>query len=293
MHRLPGEFPASACTECGTVFLDPPPSETEVAAHYPATYRAWAKTPERPRGVLRRSGRRVLERPFIGGLAASALSRLAGIEIFRLHRLFPRPGRVLDVGCATGTLLDAFARLGWQTAGVEPGADAAAITRKKGHRVYRDDFFGIDIGGKFELVLFVHSLEHLREPRAALARAQLLLASDGVVFVATPNAGGLLARRAGPDWWQLDAPRHLVVFTASGLRSLADRAGLRVESLRTNSVPLGALVTPRLAREKDFLISDWFDERVPRRQRLVAKARSLAADALGRGDNLHAILRRM
>jgi SAM-dependent methyltransferase len=297
MHRgLDGRFPVSRCQACGTVYLDPLPEEDVQRRHYPDRYLSWAGSdsgPPRPPagGGGRAAARWLLLRPGpAGGLAAAALARAAGIEAYALARRFERPGRVLDVGCSTGEALDWFARLGWDTAGVEPGPDAAGAARAKGHDVSAEPFLGAQAEGPFDLVLFSHALEHMADPLAALGKARRLLGPGGVVHVATPNAGGLLARLAGRSWWQLDAPRHVLVLTAAGLRALAGRAGLRVASLHTHSVSMGPLVTRRLRASDAFVLEDWAWRQERLHARLAARAFSLAADAAGLGDNLHAVL---
>lgn len=291
MHHLPGAFASATCATCGTAFLDPQPSEAELAAHYPDGYRPWAGPAPRED-----SDRRARIRSFLigagplGAAAALAASRLRGVETFRLARRFPRPGRVLDVGCGTGGALDSFAKLGWHTVGVEPGSRAAETARAAGHSVLTGSFPETAPEGRFDLVLFVHSLEHVRDPARSLARACELLAPGGAVFVATPNADGALARASDVDWWQLDAPRHLVVLSRAGLRAAAARAGLSVAELHTHSVPMGPLVTARLRRDASFRLDDWYGIAEPALARARARATSIAHDLTGRGDNLHALL---
>lgn len=228
-----------------------------------------------------------------GTLPAAAsflLSRAAGIETFALARAHAGPGRLLDVGSGRGEILDSFARLGWETVGIEPGRAVAEAVRARGHDVLAEDFASAPIELEFDLVVFSHSLEHMRDPRAALEKARGLLAPGGRIFVATPNAGGALSRIFGENWWQLDAPRHLVVLSRSGLRSIAARAGLRVLRMHTHSVPMGPLVSRRLARENAYLIERWDIRHEHRATSALARTGSLLADLAGVGDNLHAVL---
>lgn len=291
MYHLPGSFTSAICASCGTVFLDPQPSDEELAVHYPDDYKPWSVPPPRFDSPSRARLRTLLTGSGpLGAAAALAASRLRGIETFRLARRFPRPGRVLDIGCGIGDALDSFAKLGWRTAGLEPGARAAEIARSRGHEVLTGVFPETAPEGPFDLVLFVHSLEHVRDPAASLERAGVLLSPGGAIFVATPNAGGGLAQSAGADWWQLDAPRHLVVLTEEGLRSTAARAGLRVADVHTHSVPMGPLVTARLRSDPSFRIDDWFDIAEPALDRTRARVASVGRDLAGCGDNLHAVL---
>ena len=78
-------------------------------------------------------------------------------------------------------------------------------------------------------MVFWHSLEHLREPGAALAHAARLLAPGGVLVVAVPNAGSVQARLFGDRWFALDIPRHLVHLPAPALLERLRELGLSTE----------------------------------------------------------------
>lgn len=292
MHPIDGTFSSYLCPRCRSVFLQPQPTSEEVRAHYPDDYAVWRGEPLPPDAGTGRAWIRdwiVHGRPG-ATLGATALSRLTGVETFALARNYRGPARLLDVGSGRGEVLDSFARLGWATTGIEPGTDAAAQSRARGHIVIEDDFETIDVDGEFDLIVFSHSLEHMRDPGRALVKARALLSAQGRIFVATPNAGGALRRLTGRNWWQLDAPRHFVVFSRAGLRAAAANAGLRVVRLSTHSVPMGPLVSRRLARDPSYAIQDWGIDQERRGVVLGARAISLGADLVGAGDNLHAVL---
>jgi SAM-dependent methyltransferase len=156
--------------------------------------------------------------------------------------------------------------------------------------VIEEDFATVALDPGFDLIVFSHALEHMRDPLAALMKARELLAPAGRIFVATPNASGALSRLTGHNWWQLDAPRHLVVLSKDGMRRVAARADLRLVDLHTHSIPMGPLVSRRLSRDDRFLIEQWSarDENVA--MRIAVRCVSLGADLAGVGDNLHALL---
>jgi hypothetical protein len=108
---------------------------------------------------------------------------------------------VLDVGAGDGALVDAFTAAGRDATGLERvGADHPRVRPGSVE----------EIGGRWAAVTFWHSIEHLRDPRAALDAACHLLEPDGLLVVAVPNAGSLQARVFGNRWFALDLPRHLV-----------------------------------------------------------------------------------
>jgi hypothetical protein len=77
----------------------------------------------------------------------------------------------------------------------------------------------------FHCITFWHSLEHLRNPVAALSTVRKLIAEDGLVMVAVPNSGGLQAVIFGANWLHLDVPRHLYHFNDTSLNALLRLTG--------------------------------------------------------------------
>jgi SAM-dependent methyltransferase len=92
-----------------------------------------------------------------------------------------------------------------------------------------------DYDGAFDLVMFNHSLEHVHDPLAALRHAASVLRPDGRVLVRIPVADSDNAERYGPNWFALDAPRHLWLPTFDGLAALSRQAGLAITSRSDDS----------------------------------------------------------
>jgi SAM-dependent methyltransferase len=121
--------------------------------------------------------------------------------------------RLLDVGCGDGTFLRAARDNGWKPLGTELNPDPA---RRLGFEV----FSSLDecaSRGPFSCVTLWHSLEHMSDPQAVIAKIRRLVANDGVVFIAVPDFDGLQSRAFRASWLHLDVPRHLYHFTATSL----------------------------------------------------------------------------
>lgn len=204
------------CPVCGVATTSPWPTESELEAAYGEWYRPDAGRFAGPGdGVLR--------------LSRGALAR-------RLDRIAP-PGPVLDVGAGDGALLDALRQRGREAVGLERVAS-------------REDVREADIldfeerWGQWAVIVFWHSLEHLRDPGAALDRAATLLAPGGALVVALPNAASWQATLFGDRWFALDIPRHLVHVPGAALVSrirAADLEPRRVNYWRGGQVAFGWL----------------------------------------------------
>lgn len=164
-------------------------------------------------------------------------------------------GRVLDVGCNAGELLEIFAKSGWQVAGVEISSGPAELARK---RLKTTIWHGaveevLPDAERFALVTLTHVLEHLLNPILVLQRLRHALA-DGVLLVEVPNADDRLLKAWGGAYRPLCPGDHVSFFSESSLTRLLDSAGFDVVEMRS---PTHArdLIYPSLLSAVDALRS--------------------------------------
>lgn len=197
------------CRDCGHMQLARFPSRAELAAAY-----AGAESTDY---IDEESGQRATAR----------------VMLTRIERHAKR-GRLLDLGCWTGFLLDEARRRGWQTTGVEPSAFASSFARERlGLDVRTDDLFAAQLDpGAFDAIVLGDVIEHLPDPGHALDRIGSLSAPGGVVLLLLPDAGSLVARALGRRWWSV-IPTHVQYFTRRSLVTLLERHGFRPLELGT------------------------------------------------------------
>lgn len=157
--------------------------------------------------------------------------------LWALRRLRPaRSARILDVGCGAGRLLYQLRNAGWsELLGVDPFLDGDRAYRN-GLSVRRCELE--DVEGSWDIIMFHHVFEHLRDPAGTLSLAAARLARGGTCLVRIPLAESDAFDRYRGDWVQLDAPRHLHLHTRKSLDIAAKRAGLRVAAVDYDSYEL-------------------------------------------------------
>jgi SAM-dependent methyltransferase len=228
-----GPFTVMECGDCEYGFTLPQLSAAELARYYPSEYfDFW--------GYSGQSGNNPLQR---------LLARFRSWSATRSYRRPPyllegvTPGRMLDVGCGSGDLLEQFARQGWEIYGIDPSASAVAAAARRGARVHqgtlRDQPWQ---PGSFALISFQHALEHIDEPVDALKHASALLAPGGLLVIDVPNWACWQRRLVFRSRWHpLELPRHLQHFSPRALERLASVLGLSVRTVgTTSSVPVVA-----------------------------------------------------
>jgi 2-polyprenyl-3-methyl-5-hydroxy-6-metoxy-1,4-benzoquinol methylase len=109
-----------------------------------------------------------------------------------LLELLPPPvGRILDCGCGAGDNARLLSERGWKVTGITLSRGEQIVASAHCERVFIADLeYGLpaDIGQGYDVILLSHVLEHLIHPKRLLDDAKRVLASNGLLAVALPNA---------------------------------------------------------------------------------------------------------
>lgn len=245
---VPGEFALARCDRCGLWQQNPRVRDDQLEQTYPDDYPRHAGDPDLPK-LLREAGPAVRwalatwlgyhhlrdPRTSAGARLSARWSRRRVVENFPP---WTGKGRLLDVGCATGKFLRLMTAVGWEVAGIEIDAAAAAKARSVTPRIFEGDPVVAPFEPKsFDVVTSFHVIEHLPQPRAALHRMLEWLTPDGLMIVEVPNVAGMGGRLFGRYWSGLDFPRHLTHFTPTTMTAMVERAGGRVVGVRHRTKP--------------------------------------------------------
>jgi SAM-dependent methyltransferase len=224
----PGNYTQAQCVHCTLAFLDPMYEEEELASFYPNEYYAFAD-----RFTVSNAAPSFKER----------LWRLLGVREYRSKDpVFPRPGRMLDVGCGSGWFMSEMRGLGWEVKGVEPNAAAADFGRsRKGLDIFAGALMDAKFPtGSFDYVRLNHSFEHMEHPNQILDETYRILADKGKLMVGVPNRDSFNARVFGRYWYHLALPLHTFSYSVRTLSQMLSKHSFHVENVvfNTDRTPL-------------------------------------------------------
>jgi SAM-dependent methyltransferase len=237
LFGLRTKFHYGQCATCGSLsLLDPP---TDYSIYYSRDYYSFSEIRGSAKELIRdflRAKRDAFyfgDRGLLGRFLARHLEDRALQSVSKLA--LTRDAKILDVGCGIGKLLHRMSILGFTNlTGVDPflleGAkNGNGVKIRKAHLEDVTD-------EKYDLVMFHHSLEHVADPRGTLQKAARLLAPRGKCLVRVPVLGQVW-EEYGNNWVQLGPPWHMWIPTKKAMKSLADSAELKVETVEYDSTP--------------------------------------------------------
>jgi len=205
-----GTYRIDACVECGAGATMPRPTAEELTRCYEATY--GYSTHDLIEAEKRRR-------------AAWILS-WSGV----------RTGKILDVGCMFGFLLDEARRIGIEPHGVELSPGAAEAAAEKGHDVFTgtiEAYAALHADAKFDAIFAQHVLEHIAEPRDFLTTARSLLAPGGKLVICVPNFEARLRKVTPRGWGWYQVPVHLHHYSSRALHRLLGDTGFSISDEKT------------------------------------------------------------
>lgn len=144
-------------------------------------------------------------------------------------------GPLLDVGCGWGAFLLGARERGFTPAGIEITRKAVRYANEQlqipvAHTQFLDTPITPDTA---QLITMNHVLEHLPQPKAALAKVFASLRPGGLFCGIVPNIESLCSQQETDQWYWLDPNYHYVHYSPATLRRHLETAGFIVEKIYT------------------------------------------------------------
>jgi 2-polyprenyl-3-methyl-5-hydroxy-6-metoxy-1,4-benzoquinol methylase len=200
------------CEDCGLVFLNPQPSDDELAKIYNAHYFLGSES---------EAGRETVSH------IKQATAKLYLSEIRRYQGL--NNGRLLEIGCGEGDFLVSAESEGWHVTGVEYASAACARARQrlKNGEVRCGELPAANLAAEqFDLCVISDVIEHVRSPRDFLQEIHRVLKPGGTLFIATPSIDSWSARIMQQNWMEFKA-EHLTYFDRQNLQTVLFESDFR------------------------------------------------------------------
>lgn len=146
----------------------------------------------------------------------------------------PEKVTILDIGCGFGETLGYHSARGCNVYGVEADANIKRVAQKFGFNVhfglfdpniYKTDYF--------DFVTMDQVIEHVQNPIETLKGISKILKNNGTLILGFPNANGWGAKLFGKRWINWHTPYHLNFFSLTSLQLAAEKAGLKVNKIKT------------------------------------------------------------
>lgn len=240
----PGKWTLWQCADCNSAYLDPRPTQNSIGQAYTTYYTHNSVVGRDELSFFNkfRLFRRMLANGYmnnrygtnyhptsaIGPVFAGLFSDQREVLDIQFRWLLkPIAGqRLLDVGCGNGEFLVKARDAGWDVVGVDPDPNAVATAQEQGLDVYTG-FVNVLDGGidPFDIITLSQVIEHIHEPMELLSSVHEMLKPNGILYIDTPNIQSLGARLFGINWRGIESPRHLVLFSITGLILLLERCG--------------------------------------------------------------------
>ena len=163
--------------------------------------------------------------------------RRSADSICKYLRKINKTGKILDVGCATGFLLDQARNGGWEVYGVELSAWAVDYAKNKlqlpniTQGSLKEAHYPANF---FDAVVLKDVIEHLTEPKETLEEIRRILKPAGIICCNTPDIDSLVSKILGAKWWGIKQS-HIFYFNKNNLATLFKATGFVPIKIRSHA----------------------------------------------------------
>ena len=142
---------------------------------------------------------------------------------------FSKAGKILDVGCGSGSLLAILHSIGFKNClGIDPFLKSD-VHFSNGLTLLCKDF--LNLKEKFDLIMFHHVFEHFLNPMDVLSHISKLLNKNGLCIIRIPNIDSYSFLRYKENWFSIHAPFHIFLPSRSAMIKMVQDTGMIVQNI--------------------------------------------------------------
>jgi len=227
------DFNLSQCSNCGFLFTQDAPSESEIARYYKSE--DYISHSDTNKGLINK--------------IYHIVRKIMLSKKYKLINRLPGDKNILDIGSGTGYFLNFMKQKGYDTMGIEVDENARSYGKEKFQLniLPPEDFINGSIDRKFSFISMWHVLEHISDPNKYMQIIHNLLTNDGYVIIALPNNSSYDAAHYKNYWAGYDVPRHLWHFTPDTLEQFAQKSGFKL--VKMHRLPFDAFYVSLLSEK--------------------------------------------
>ena len=229
------EFEYLQCSDCHSLVIKELPSN--LSQYYPGDYYSISESPP-PKGLLN-----WIRKKYWTHIISKKSHNIIGhmINLFRqvanenIYSILERTNintnsKILDIGCGKADLIKTLYQIGFpRVLGLDPNIQKD-IYYKESKLVIKSNLenFSKNTNTKYDLIMFNHSFEHLPNPIEILQAIKKISMNSTYFLIRIPLTNSYAFKYYKENWVQLDAPRHLFLYSEKGIVHLLKSQGFKV-----------------------------------------------------------------
>lgn len=150
-------------------------------------------------------------------------------------------GKILEIGCGYGFLINGFEPEKWDRFAVEPSPHAANFVQENykiniqnitfENTVFENNFF--------DVIMFFDVIEHLHDPQLFFNKLSEIIKPGGFIYIGTGSIRSLNARISGKNWAYFGSWEHISFFSKKSIRFLLNTNDFKLIKIVKRSYRFG------------------------------------------------------
>lgn len=225
------DWPIKKCPKCHLIQVSPLPSIKQVNALYRGDYwkslSSYGKQFSTHENYFRK--------------------KISGIKKYQ------STGKLLDIGCALGSLLKVAQKHGFKSEGLDISGFAIKQCRSFGLTATQGVISDIKKKEYYDIITAFEVIEHELNPILTIKTIYKLLKKNGLFVMTVPNSGTLIGKVMGSKWFGYRNKEHIFHFTFKTLQLILEKGGFKDIQI-TSDIGRQYLFTHYLDRFNFYLI---------------------------------------
>jgi SAM-dependent methyltransferase len=135
-------------------------------------------------------------------------------------------GRLLEIGCGYGYLLQEAENFFEERSGTEFSSEGVRQSSLKADHVYEGGVEAIPADASYDCIIALQVIEHVYDPFTFVTKLIEHASPGASIVLGTPDIGGMLKKVMGRRWPSFKVPEHVLYFDLKTLSHLMSTAGL-------------------------------------------------------------------